>query len=101
MITVIAKATLPPGAWDKARPALAAMVRATREEAGCLDYALCQDLVDPDTLRAVEHWESLAALKAHFGTPHMAAFREAIGEIGPLDLTVEMFEADPQPLPDV
>ncbi len=101
MITVIAKAILPPGAWDTARPAFAAMVEATRKEAGCLDYALCQDLVDPDTLRAVEHWESLADLKAHFETPHMADFREAIGDIGPLDLSVELFEADPQPLPDL
>ena len=63
---------------------IAAAVRmaiATRQETGCLSYAFYTDLEDPASIRVFEEWESGDALERHFRTPHMAAFREALGRI--------------------
>ena len=61
------------------RPAAVEMMRATRAaEPGCLDYAYAVDLAEPDLLRVIERWTDEAALTAHFATPHMAAFGQAM-----------------------
>ncbi len=36
------------------------------------------DIADPDTFLLFEEWESDEALRAHFGTPHMAEFNGAL-----------------------
>ncbi len=55
-----------------------AVARASREEAGCLAYAVYEDTEAPDRFVFVEEWESMAALQAHFATPHIAEFMRAI-----------------------
>ena len=62
------------------RPAAQAMVRATKTaEPGCLEYAFAADLFEPGLLRIIERWQDEAALTAHFATPDMAAFNQALG----------------------
>ncbi len=56
------------------------MSRATREEAGCIEYGFYQDLEDPNRLHVFEKWESGEALSAHFAMPHMATFQAVIGD---------------------
>ena len=56
----------------------AAMIAATKAESGCLEYAFAIDLLDPGLLRIIERWSDDAALAAHFQTPHMAAFNQAL-----------------------
>ena len=75
------------------------MIKASREEAGCIEYAYSRDLLDPNLLRIIERWTDKAALVSHFGEPHMAAFREALAAVGPSDLQVRMYEAEPEPMP--
>ena len=60
------------------RKAIVEMVRASRAEDGCLDYAFAGDLADPDTLILFERWRDRAALDAHGKSEHMAEFLSAV-----------------------
>ena len=91
-IAVIGQVRVPAGAIDRARPAMRAMLEATRAEEGCISYAFAQDVIDPDLVRISEVWESRAHLSAHFATPHMASWRAALGAIGTSDRQVTAYE---------
>lgn len=99
MIIVEGSASIPEGAWDKAEAAMRDMIVASRFEDGCIEYAYSRDLIDPNLLRIIERWKDKAALVSHFAEPHMATFRAALAEIGPQDLKVRMYDAEPEPLP--
>ncbi len=99
MIIVEGSARIPEDAWDKTQAAMTAMITASRQEAGCIEYAYSRDLLDPNLLRIIERWTDKAALVSHFAEPHMAAFRQALGEVGPQDLQVRMYDAEPEPMP--
>lgn len=99
MIIVEGSASIPEGAWDKAEAAMKDMIVASRFEDGCIEYAYSRDLIDPNLLRIIERWKDKAALVSHFAEPHMATFRAALAEIGPQDLKVRMYDAEPEPLP--
>lgn len=62
MILVQGWVRLAAGEIDHLRPAASEMMRATRAEAGCLDYAFAADLDDPGMLRVLERWADEAAL---------------------------------------
>jgi len=99
MIIVEGTAIIPEAAWEEARGAMETMIRASREEAGCIDYAYSIDMLEPNRLRIIERWVDLDALKAHFAMPHMAVFRAALAKAGPQNLEVRMYDAEPQALP--
>ncbi len=99
MIIVEGSARIPEGAWDEALTAMETMIAASRKEAGCIEYAYSRDLLDPNLLRIIERWKDKAALVSHFAEPHMAVFRQALGKVGPQDLSVRMYEAEPEPMP--
>ncbi|MEL7042917.1 MAG: putative quinol monooxygenase [Pseudomonadota bacterium] len=99
MIIVEGSARIPDGAWEKAEAAMREMIVASRFEPGCIEYAYSRDLIDPNLLRIIERWKDKEALMSHFAEPHMTTFRKALAEIGPQDLKVRMYEADPEPLP--
>jgi quinol monooxygenase YgiN len=86
MIIVIARAEFEPGRLEALEPALAAMMRATWDESGCLSYSMAIENRGAGICTIVERWESEAALKAHFATPHMATFNAAvIGAVRSID----------------
>lgn len=95
MIIIIGRAEVDPVKAAALKPALAEMMRATFEESGCLSYSLAMedDGGDgrPAILSIAERWESEAALKAHFASPHMAAFNAAAAG-AMLSLDVRMYE---------
>jgi quinol monooxygenase YgiN len=99
MIIVEGSARIPEGAWEKAESAMRKMIVASRFEDGCIEYSYSRDLIDRNLLRIIERWQDRAALISHFGEPHMAEFRVALAEIGPQDLKVRMYEAEPEDLP--
>jgi len=75
-------------------PAIAAatiVAAETRKEPGCRFYAFYQDIESPGVFRVFEEWDDDGALKAHFETPHMAAFRGALGEVGILRRDVKIY----------
>lgn len=85
---------IPDGAIDRARPAMAAMLAASRAEDGCLAYSYAQDVLEPGVIHIAELWRDRAALDAHFQTPHMAAWRAQFGAIGVSDRDLMLYEAD-------
>jgi len=66
----------------RARDAALAMVAETMKEQGCLVYEFSQVLGHASRFRVYEEWQNQAALEAHFATPHMAAFRAVLADIG-------------------
>jgi quinol monooxygenase YgiN len=100
MLIVAGEVVVESGAIETVKDALHAMETETRKEPGCSTYAFSVDVNDPTTLRIFEVWNSLDALRKHFGTPHMAAFGAAVGRIQPKSFAVKAFEiAGEVPLP--
>ncbi len=76
------------------RKAIVEMVRASRAEDGCLDYAFATDLADPDTLVLFERWRDQAALDAHGTSAHMAEFQKAMADNPPASRDIRIYETD-------
>lgn len=94
MLVITGTFRVPPDKLDAARPAMAAMIAASRAEPGCLHYSYGEDVLEPGLIHVAEHWTTREALSAHAAAPHIKAWREAwpaLG-IGARDLT--LFAAD-------
>lgn len=81
MIYVVATLELKPDSTDAAVEAATPCVLETRKEEGCISYDLNRDALDETKLVFVERWTGMDALKAHFNTPHMAAWREKAADL--------------------
>jgi len=92
MLIVAAELTVEPGAADGVRDALTAMENETRKESGCQAYAFSVDVSDASVIRIFERWDDMAALEAHFDTPHMAAFGATMAQIQPKKMDVKVYE---------
>ena len=89
MIIIIARAEFEPERLSEIEPALDAMMRATWDESGCLSYSMAIENRELAICTIVERWESEAALKSHFSSPHMAAFNAAIkGAVRSIDANI-------------
>jgi quinol monooxygenase YgiN len=64
------------------------MVRDSRAEEGCIDYAFNVDPIDPRLVRLFECWADDAALELHRTTAHMAGFRALMASIPPKGMTL-------------
>ncbi len=99
MVIIMGTVRVDPARLDAARPAMAAMVEASRAEVGCRCYAYSEDVLEPGLIRVSEQWADREALDAHFKTPHMAVWRAAFAEIGISDRRLEVFDAgEPGPI---
>jgi quinol monooxygenase YgiN len=74
------------------RPHAVEMVRATREEDGCIAYAFSEDLGEPGLIHIFEIWRDAAALQAHGASEHMKVWRVAAGEAGMSDRRLKTYE---------
>lgn len=98
MIVIEGTVRIPPANLDKARAVMEQMIRASRAEAGCIDYAYSVDVLDAGLIRVAERWESRDALAAHFKTAHMATWRSFFPELAITDRSLRLYEADPEPI---
>lgn len=96
MIVIEGTVRIDPARIEDARPEMEAMIKASRAEPGCIDYAYAIDMLDPGLVRVAERWESRDALKAHFASPHMAHWRSVIAGLGLTDRSLRLYEADPE-----
>jgi quinol monooxygenase YgiN len=55
--------------------------KATKAEAGCVDYTFYSDLENPNRFFIFEVWETQAALDKHFQTEHMRVFNQHLPEV--------------------
>jgi quinol monooxygenase YgiN len=92
MLIVIAEAEVPEGSRAALLEAGAAMVTASRQEAGCVGYDYAWDILDPNVMRIRELWKDEAALRFHFKTPHMAAFLGALRAEKTVKTTIVVYD---------
>ncbi len=71
ILTAMVKAK--PGQEEAVKEALVSLVKATRQEPGCLCYNLHQSKSDPTNFMFYEQWANQEAVDAHGKTPHMKA----------------------------
>ena len=95
MLVVIA--TLPgnPEKREEITAALTKAAAASREDPGCVSYAVHVDMENVDRYVSVEVWEDQESLDAHFQTEHVAELMGLAGELlaGEVDLKVYPTEA--------
>ena len=81
MIVVSGTIEIDPTDRVRALAAVAALTAATLAEPGCITYGIWTDPAEPGRFRVFEEWQNEAALTAHFGTPHIAAFRAQLATL--------------------
>lgn len=82
MLLIAGTIRLPADRLAAARPAMRAMVEASRAEPGCLDYSYAEDVLDPGLIHVAERWQDRAALERHFTMPHLSAWRACWAALG-------------------
>ncbi|CAG4927172.1 unnamed protein product [Acidocella sp. C78] len=99
MLCIMGTIRLPAERMAEARAPMAAMIGATRAEAGCIEYAFAEDVLEPGLIRVSERWADQAALDAHAASAHMQVWRAALREIGVLGRDLALYDiANPRPL---
>lgn len=96
MIRVVGTFRLPPENLSNGREALIRVVEATRAEAGCIDYAYAEDLLEPGLIRVSEAWQSREHLAAHFEAPHMKRWQQERAGLGMSDRDIMAYEVESQ-----
>lgn len=97
MICVIATIETAPGRRSDLLAVFDQLVPKVLAEKGCIEYGPTIDVdcdlapVRSNVVTMIEKWESLAALKAHLATPHMAEFRNQTTDMR-LSLRLQVLE---------
>jgi quinol monooxygenase YgiN len=93
-VLVVGQFRMPPENMAAARPLMAKVMLATRDEDGCIEYNYAEDVLDPGLIRVSEVWETRAHLTAHFQTAHMATWAEERAALGLSGRDIKVYEAD-------
>lgn len=75
MIIVQGSFRIPPNMVELVKPAMEAMILASRAEEGCIEYAYAIDVLDEGLVRVSEKWRDRETLAAHLRTAHIAEWR--------------------------
>ena len=92
MIVVSGILTIDPAQADRAEELTAALVAETRKEPGNITYEYTRAHGDAGHWRVFEEWADEDALNAHMGSPHMAEFMGAAGELGISAVDIQRYE---------
>lgn len=92
MLLIVGTVKLPPENLALARPAMQAMVQASRAEQGCLEYGYAEDVLVPGLIHVKELWLDQAALDAHFASTHIAQWRASWSALGIGDRDLRVYE---------
>jgi quinol monooxygenase YgiN len=92
MIVIAGHVALDPAKREPAIAAAREMMEETRKEQGCISYTFSADLDEPGRFRIFEEWEDDEALRAHFTSPHLARFQQAVGGLGVREMAVQRYE---------
>src|SRR5512147_75569 len=89
MINVVASIRVKAGRLSAYLAILKATLQAVKRERGCIEYVPTVDIdadlppqvIDKNVVTILEKWESLEALHAHLGSPHMLEYQEKVKDI--------------------
>lgn len=79
MVIVAGSLAIDPDQVPAFRQAVSTLEKKTRQEDGCLYYALAVDDEATGHVVVLERWRDEAALQAHLATDHVKAFIDAVG----------------------
>ncbi len=96
MIVIEGTVRLKQGMTDAALAAMGDMIKASRAEAGCVDYSYAVDVLDNCLIRVPERWQDRSSHRAHFTTPHIEQWRAAWETLGIVDRDLRLYEAEPE-----
>ena len=82
------------GDRDNALVETAALVEATRSQAGCRHYVWSADPTSETRVYVYENWESAETLAAHLAGPYYANMLATLGTFGVYDVEVAKFRID-------
>ena len=91
MIIVAGTLNIDPAKSEEAKEAAAAVMAATRNEAGNNAYVIAIDPLDAGVVNIYEQWADADALNSHMGEPHMAAFMAAMGNFGVTGMSLKKY----------
>jgi quinol monooxygenase YgiN len=83
---------LPPERLLAARAEIFAMISASRAEDGCFEYCRAEDVLEPGLIHVKEIRTSREALRDHFASPHLCAWRSAWPRLQISDRKLELYE---------
>ena len=69
------------GAGEQLEAAFADAIKQTRKEKGCLVYELNRDTKAPEKYLLYERWQSVANLKAHLKSRHIATLLKELADL--------------------
>ena len=99
MLLIIGTVRLPEELFEAARPAMEAMISASRAEAGCLEYSYAVDVLDAGLIHVKERWADREALDRHFKSAHIAAWRAQWPALGIGERKLVAYDAgEPRPI---
>ena len=94
MLVVTAKFTVKPGKKPELMAAAKELIAATRQESGCISYALLEDPYRENGFMFFEEWVDKAALDQHFTTPHIAEWRRVAAGLREGQSELTMYQAE-------
>lgn len=94
MIILNAKITVKPDKREEVISKMQDLIKATREEPGCVNYELYASTEDENVLMMFEKWESRDALDSHIETEHFKAFGEEIGIYLAKEMEIDAYSAE-------
>ena len=80
-IVLIARLKVKADKIEQARSAALAIVAASRNEAGCINYDIHQSIEDETVFFWHETWANKAAIDEHFAMPFFQEFFAVVGEV--------------------
>lgn len=96
MLLIVGTIRLPAEKLPDARPAMLAMVEASRGEDGCIEYSYAEDLFEPGLIHVKELWTDQSALDRHFASAHIGTWRASWPALGIGDRNLRLYSvSDP------
>lgn len=68
------------------------LIKATRNEKGCISYILCEDIKEENILVFVEQWESQEALDGHMKSKHFIEIVPRLNKFKKFDSEIDSYK---------
>ncbi|MFL0198450.1 putative quinol monooxygenase [Clostridium sp. WILCCON 0269] len=81
MIKIVAKSIIKDGQKGKYLQLAKELIEKSRQEAGCISYALFEDINDDSTLSFIEEWQDNEAIQQHNNSEHFKRIVPLLAEL--------------------
>jgi len=88
MISIVAKFTVKQGKETEFLKLINELGKASRAEAGCVEYILHKDIKNASVLCLIEKWKDQEAVDIHNNTPHFTGIVPKIVELADAEIDV-------------